>query len=167
MLKHNWSWLGVYYAITLIVVIGIVLFGAKFFQVNDPTWALISAIICTELDLNRTPSVVMQRIFLTIIGVVLALIMLLIFGIGYIALFAGTIFITLTCHYIIPLSNNWKLATATGMIVLLAASQQHSVKVAEIIGFTRSVEVVVGSVIAGVVSIISGQFWRIVNRNFH
>jgi uncharacterized membrane protein YccC len=135
-----------------------------FFHVPDPTWALISGIICTELDMNRAKNIVIKRTLLTILGVIVALAILLILGPGLSTLFVGVAVITLIFHYIIPLGDDWKFTTATAIVVLVVATQQHSLASAEIMGFKRAVEVSAGSITAGIVSIISSSLFKFIKK---
>lgn len=164
MSKYNWSILGISYTVTLLVVISLILYGAIFFRVSDPTWALISGVICTELDMNKAKSIVTKRTFLTILGVFLALGILLICGPSLGTLFFGVAIVTLIFHYLIPLGDNWKFTTATAMIVLVVATQQHSIASAEIMALKRAAEVAAGSIIAGIVSIISCSLMKFIKK---
>ncbi len=155
---------GIHYTATLLVVIGLILYGAKFFQVSDPTWALISGVICTELDMNRAKNTVIKRTLLTILGVIFALGILLIGSPNLGTLLFGIAVITLIFHYIIPLGDDWKLPTATAMIILVVATQQHSTASAEIIAIKRAFEVAAGSIIAGIVSIISCSLIQFIKK---
>lgn len=164
MFKYNWSIIGIHYTITLLVVVALILFGSMFFQVSDPTWALISGVICTELDMNRAKNIVIKRTLLTILGVIFALAILLICGPGLSTLFLGVAVITLIFYYVIPLGDDWKFTTATAMVVLVVATQQHSIASAEIMAFKRALEVAAGSITAGVISIISSGFFRFIKK---
>lgn len=150
----------VHYAVTLVLVISLVLFIAKLLHIADPTWALISAVICTELDVNKTTGIVIRRVLLTILGVGLALVTLLIGGPSFATLLVGVAIITLICHCIGSLSDHWKFTTATAMVVLVVATQQHSVGSAELVALKRAAEVAAGSVISGLASIISSKLWH-------
>lgn len=152
LLFKKWNSAGIYYSAALLVVIAIIMLGAKIFNVADPTWALISGVVCTELEIDQVKFVVIFRILATVIGVVIASLITLIVGPGYLGIMLGVLMITLVCHYIIPLTNNWKLATATGVMVLVAAFQQHSVHFAEAVALKRAAEVIFGSLVAGIVS---------------
>lgn len=164
MFKYNKSIIGVHYTITLLVVMGLILFGSIFFHVVDPTWALISGVICTELDIKRAKGAVIKRTLLTILGVLFALVILFILGTGLDTLFFGVAAITLVFHYIIPLGDDWKFTTATAMVILVVATQQHSIASAETMAFKRAVEVSAGSITAGVVSIVSSCFLQFVKN---
>lgn len=166
MFKYNWSIVGIHYTATLLVVIGLIFWGTVFFQVSDPTWALISGVICTELDMNRAKSIVIKRTLLTVLGVVLALGILLICGPSLGTLLFGVALITLIFHYIIPLGDNWKFTTATAMVILVVATQQHSIASAEVMAFKRAVEVAAGSVTAGMVSIFCCSLMQGIGRRY-
>jgi len=159
----RWNAIGLFYAITLVISVGLILFLSKIFHIADPTWALISAVVCTELDMGLARQLVMMRILATIIGAGLAVAVLMISGPGNITLMAGVIIITLSCHYLMRI-DNWKLATATGVMVLVIGLQQHSVGVAESIAIKRALEVIAGSITAGIVSLILGKL-RAVKSN--
>lgn len=154
---HHWNAVGLFYAITLAVTVGLILFLSKIFHIIDPTWALISAVVCTELDLGQARQLVMARIWATIIGAGLAVAVLMVLGPGYITILMGVVITTLACHYLMRV-DNWKLATATGLMVLVISLQQHSVGFAENIAIKRALEVIAGSVAAGIVSLILGKF---------
>lgn len=150
---QKWNSLGLYYSAALLIVIGLIMLAAKIFHVADPTWALISGVVCTELEMDQVKDVVIYRILATIIGAVLASLVTLILGPGYLGIMLGVLIITLVCQYLIPLGNNWKLAIATGVIILVAAFQEHSYQFAENIALKRAGEVVFGSLLAGLVSL--------------
>lgn len=158
-MKPNNFLVGVHYAITLLFVISLILFVAQLFHISDPTWALISAVICTELDVNKTNSIVIRRVLFTILGVAFALITLLVGGPSLATLLVGVALIALVCHLIGSLSDNWKFTIATAMVVLVIATQQNSVDSAELVAFKRAAEVTTGSVVSGLISIISSKLW--------
>lgn len=148
----KWNTAGLRYSITLMIVAGLIMIGGKIFNVPDVTWALISGIVCIELEVDQSQSIVSLRIFSTLIGVVIAILILLIIGPSYFGIILGILIITLLCHYGISLKNNWKLATATGVMVLAIGLQQNSLHFAEAMAFKRAAEVIVGSLTAGAVS---------------
>lgn len=155
---------GLYHSVTLLIVIGVIMYGAKICHIPDPTWALISGVVCTELEIEQARSVILSRIFATIIGVTLACITLLIIGPGYLGIMVCILITALICHYGIPIKNAWKLATATSIIVLISGLKQHSVYFAETMALTRASEVIGGSIIAGIISILSGKLLLILEN---
>ncbi len=158
--SKRWNIIGLCYSITLLLVISIIIIGAKIFNIADVTWALISAVICTEIE-SGVYSVVFLRIISTLIGAITAYLVLAIMGPGYFAIIVGVIITTLTCYYVFNLHNNWKVASATSVIVLVAGTQQNSVSTAELLAFKRAIEVIAGSLTAGVVSFILKKLWTI------
>lgn len=137
-----------FYAISLALAVSLVLLGGLLFDLSDLTWALISVIICTELDITQTKNLVIQRMFLTMLGVAFGMGVLLLFGCNFYTLFVGVILIMLVCRHTTFLANNWKFTTATAMVILVIAAQEHSLRLAEIIAIKRAVEVSAGSIIA-------------------
>ncbi len=155
---NRWNTLGLFYAITLTLTVGLILFLSKILHIGDPTWALISAVVCAELDMRQARQLVLVRIWATIIGAGLATVTLMTVGLGYMPILAGVILITLFCHYLIRI-DNWKLAIATGLMILVIGLQQNSIPFAESIAIKRALEVIVGSITAGVVSLMLGYLW--------
>lgn len=155
----QWSITGIRYALTLVIVVGAIIGGAKLFHIPDMTWALISGVVCTELELDQVRTVMIMRILATIVGVILAILILLVFGSGYLSIILGVAITTMFCYFIIPLKNSWKLASATGVLVLIAALQQHSVNLAEMVALNRALEVIAGSLVAGVISFTVSKLW--------
>lgn len=148
---------GLIYATTLAIAVGLIMLEAWIFNLTDPTWAIVSGVICTELEINQTRQLVFGRIVATLVGVTLAFLMLESLGPGYIAVIAGVILTTLVCQYAINLGNHWKFATATGAIILVAGLHAHSVAAVETIAYKRAIEVTMGSITAGIVSLIVGH----------
>lgn len=156
--------LGTRYTITLILVLAIILWGGQLFHSADITWALISAVVCTELEIDQAYTTIIRRIIATLIGVIIATGALIIFGINYFTLFISVTLTTLLCYFLFPTGNSWKLATATGVMVLAASLQQHSISFAEQIAVKRAIEVMAGSIIAGIVSLLGNKLWSIFSR---
>ena len=46
--------------------------------------------------------------------------------------------------FIFSAGNSWKLATATGVMVLVASLEQHSIRFAEQVAVKRAIEVLAG-----------------------
>lgn len=159
--KNRWNALGIFYAITLTVTLALILFLSKIAHIPDPTWALISAVVCTELDLGQVRQVVVKRIFATIVGAGIAVAVLMILGLGYVTILTGVVLITLWSHYFIRVSN-WKLATATGVIVLVVGLHEQTAGLAEHVAIQRALEVIAGSIIAGILSSISGKVFAVI-----
>lgn len=153
----QWNMLGVRYAITLALVVGLIMFGARLFNIADCSWAVISAVLCTELDRSRTHSTVLKRIIATLIGAIFALGCLLLVGPGYFPTLMSVIILTLLCHYLLPVGDSWKLTVATSAMILVISLQQHSIPIAEKIAIKRALEVLVGSITAGVVSLFMSR----------
>lgn len=148
----RWNILGLCYSITLLLTVAIIIMGAKMLNIPDVTWALISGVVCTEIEIGQVYSLMLLRILSTLVGAGMACLVLLILGTGYFSIMAGVMLTTLACYYIFNLQHNWKLATATSIMVLIASTEHNSINTAELIALKRTVEVISGSVIAVVVS---------------
>jgi hypothetical protein len=96
----------------------------------------------------------------TLLGILLSLIVIAILGPGYAAILCGVILITLVCHYVVHVGSSWKLATATGAIVLVSTLHQQSIVPAEITAYQRGAEVFFGSLTGGLVSLGLGKIWQ-------
>lgn len=151
---------GLIYAVILASVVGLIMIESWIFHISDPTWAIVSGVVCSELEIEQARTLVYGRIAATLVGVALSFLMLVIIGHGYFTIIAGVILTTLICQYIIHLGTHWKFATATGAIILVAGLNQQSVMAAEAIAYKRAIEVIMGSVTAGFVSLILGQSWE-------
>ncbi len=150
----NWQTSGLR-SLALLIVIGIIIILGRILHIKDITWALISGVICSEIEIDRTHSVVLLRILETTIGVSFASLILIIIGPGYFGLIIDVIGVALICNSTSLLSkNSWKLATATSLIVLIAGLQQHSIYLGVITALKRAGEVILGSLTAGVVIFI-------------
>ena len=90
--------LGIRYVITLTLVLALILWGGELLHVADVTWALISAVVCTELEIDQAYMTTVRRIIATFIGVMIALIALIIFGINYVTVFISVSITTLLCY---------------------------------------------------------------------
>lgn len=51
--SNRWNAVGLFYAITLTLTSSMILFLSKMLDVIDPTWALISAVVCAEFDMEQ------------------------------------------------------------------------------------------------------------------
>jgi uncharacterized membrane protein YgaE (UPF0421/DUF939 family) len=148
-----------YHCLILVVVISLILIVAPYLHFSDPTWALISGVVCIETEFDSISVAVWQRILSTLIGAGIGCFLLYFLTFGTSGLIVGVFLISFICHFVVFLRNNWKLATATGVIVLIAASQQHSLVAAETIALKRGMEVIVGCLCAGVVGFLMGKLW--------
>src|SRR5437016_4094110 len=90
--------MGLYYSLSLIISFAIIIVLAWIFRIHDITWILVSAVVCTELDKEQAKSVIFKRIIATLLGVIIACMVLLILGPGYLGLICGIIIINLICH---------------------------------------------------------------------
>jgi uncharacterized membrane protein YccC len=162
IMKLSRNFIGLRYALTLVVVIGVIILGLNLFHIADGTWALISGVVCTELEVDQVHNVILMRLLSTIVGVVLSTLILILIGPNYWSVIVGVLVTTLTCHYILPLKNSWKLATATGVMVLIAGLQQNSIHVAESLALKRALEVIGGSIVAGVISYAFYGIWTLI-----
>ncbi|WPY00427.1 YccC-like domain protein [Candidatus Trichorickettsia mobilis] len=159
-ISKRWNNAGLRYSFTLAIIMGLIMLGAKIFAVTDITWALVSGVVCTELETNKALSLVLWRIIATMIGVAVAFLILLVIGAGYIGLVVGVVITTLICHYSISsLKNNWKLVTATVVIVLVTGLQHNSASLVEAVALKRAIEVIAGSLAAGLVTGILEWLW--------
>lgn len=150
---------GVCFSLTLLAVVSGALLGARWMEVADPTWVLVSAVVCTEFEYDAARSIAFSRIFSTVIGAAFASLVLWLLGPGTPALLIGTVSIGLVCRSVPRLERNLKLATATGLIVLIAGSQQHSLAFGETVAFQRALDVMAGSLTAGAISLLMSKCW--------
>ncbi len=151
---------GLHYSIALAIVSSLIMLGSWLSGFHDPLWVLLSGVICTEIVHDQTKSVVVRRIMATLIGTGISCVLLMVFGSGFVTLIAGIVIITLVMHYLIPVHNSWKLAVATGAIVLLTGFEQNSIAIAENIALKRALEVTAGSLLAGLVSMVMNSILR-------
>jgi uncharacterized membrane protein YccC len=157
---------GIIHAIILALVVGIILLEAWFFRLSDPTWSVISGVVSSELQIDQARTLIFDRILATLLGVVFAVIFLILFGSGYFSIIGGVVFITLMCHYAARLKNYWKLAPATGAIILMTNLHQQSVTPAEAMALKRAFEVALGSLTAGAVTLIVGTLWEKIKTRY-
>jgi uncharacterized membrane protein YgaE (UPF0421/DUF939 family) len=155
----RWNILGLCYSITLLLTVGIIIMGAKILNIPDVTWALISGVVCTEIEIGQVYSLMFLRIVSTLVGAATGCLVLLILGSGYFSIMAGVMVTTLTCYYVFNLQRNWKLATATSIMVLIAGTAHGSISTAELLAFKRTIEVISGSIIAVIVSFFLRKLW--------
>ncbi|QDH61956.1 FUSC family protein [Pandoraea pnomenusa] len=138
----------------------IVWFGLRAAGFPEPYWAMISLIIVTEPDPLQARSNFKARSINTITGAVVACAVLLIMGPGLAAMLVGITVATLAAMLVQNYPANWRLGPATVVILMSAAlsGQGQGLHEELSLAMLRVIEVLVGSTVALIQSLVYGRY---------
>lgn len=138
----------------------IVWFGLRAAGFPEPYWAMISLIIVTEPDPLQARSNFKARSINKITGAIVACIVLLLIGPGLVAMLVGITIATLAAMLVQNYPANWRLGPATVVILMSAAlsGQEQGLHEELSLAMLRVIEVLVGSTVALIQSLIYGRY---------
>jgi uncharacterized membrane protein YccC len=126
----------------------------------DPLWGLISAVVVTDLKVQSAMNNFVSRMLNTLIGCLTGLLFLKLFGASaWVVLLAMALAVIISADLVrVPIS--WRIAPITTAIVMTPAYLSHSPHAGLTAAIQRTGEVVVGSVVAVIVSVASAGVLR-------
>lgn len=146
---------------SLRIATGMILVWTVFraFGVTYPIWAMISAVMVSEIELHASYVATRGRIAHTTTGCVVGLIFLLIVGTGMWQLCAASVVASLVSFYLVHLGGNWRTAPASTVVVMATGIQHLSKYAGYQAAVERAVEVLGGSIIALAVTWVTAKLW--------
>jgi uncharacterized membrane protein YgaE (UPF0421/DUF939 family) len=125
---------------------------------TNPVWAIISFIVVTDPTIEKAHPNFMARVMNTAIGCLTGVVFVTVFGATE-WLLPVSLTATALVASLLRLSN-WRLATATAALVVSSAIIEHSSLTGLEQALRRTVEVVLGSVTAVLISWLFSAPWR-------
>jgi uncharacterized membrane protein YccC len=146
------------YLVKILIGSLIVWFGLRAAGFPEPYWAMISLIVVTEPDPTQARSNFKARSINTIAGAVVACVVLLVIGPGLMAMLLGITIATLAAMLVQNYPANWRLGPATVVILMSAALSGQGLHEELSLAMLRVIEVLVGSTVALIQSLIYGRY---------
>ncbi|HUO59357.1 MAG TPA: FUSC family protein [Candidatus Acidoferrales bacterium] len=128
---------------------------------TDPLWAMISVVVVTDSEVTGALTAFRSRISNTIIGCVVGMVFLLVFGNSVFSILGAMLTAVVISSDVVKVPVSWRIAPITACIVMIPAVLKHSEKAAEYAALLRSAEVLLGSAIAVAVTFATNWFFRV------
>lgn len=137
-----------FYAV-LAVTVGTFALGLMFWHIDgmDPMWAVSSFVLVYDPDMKAALSAGIQRLALTLLGVVISIAMLYLFGLHKWVLPASLALSTLICGLLLHFRTPWRVVLITVCLVVGSSLIEPGDPGSQI-ALTRAFEVFVGSLVA-------------------
>jgi len=150
---------GVGYAIR--IFIGTTIVWLLLSTIGDPTplWAMVSVVVVSEPQLGTAVLAFRSRLVNTLIGSLVALACLVIFGPAFWAVPVSMSIAVLVCTYLVRVPLSWKIAPVTVALVMAAGISGHSADAALATALRRTAEVMFGSAVAVSVAWVASRRW--------
>jgi uncharacterized membrane protein YccC len=146
---------GLSYAARILIGCLITWWTLAYFDEEHKVWALISVIVVTDTDRTLLREAILSRIINTVVGCAIGLLLIYLFGAHAWVLMIGVTAAVLTSTSLRNYPSSWKLAPVTVVIIILPSMLQHtSWKGSMEIALYRTGEVLYGSLVAFLLSII-------------
>lgn len=138
----------------------IVWYGLRFVGFEEPYWAMISLIIVTEPDFAQAKVNFKARTINTFSGAVIACLMLVLLGPTLPSMLVALVLAVLVAMLIHNYPANWRLAPVTVVILMSAAFSGSNLHEELHMAILRVVEVLTGSTVALLQSLVYGKLVR-------
>ena len=131
------------------ITIGTFALGLMFWHIAgmDPMWAVTSFVLVYDPDMKAAITAGIQRLALTLLGVIISVAMLSIFGLDKWVLPASLALSALICGLILHFRHSWRVVLITVCLVVGSSLIEPSTS-GSYIGLMRAFEVFVGSFVA-------------------
>jgi uncharacterized membrane protein YccC len=143
---------GLELAVRILIGAGLVWLLVKSLGHRDPLWAMISVVIVSDAELDATVKAFRGRAVNTIIGCAVGLGFLYVLGPAswsILLAMSAAVLISTSSRYTV---NAWRIAPVTVVLVMMPGILQGSRVAGTPIAITRTVEVLLGSAVAVIVS---------------
>lgn len=149
------------------IVIGCVLVWLMFhhFIQRNPLWAVISVIIVTEPEINAAWLAFHSRILNTLIGCAVGLLLIYVVGTGPWSILLGIALSIFVCTHFIRVPGSWRVAPVTVAIVMTPGIFGGGRHGAIPIAVERTLEVLLGSATALVITLVATHLKRLLQRH--
>ncbi len=155
---------GLQYAGRILIGCAIVWFVLDRFHHPNPLWALISVIIVTEPELSAAFLAFNSRIVNTLIGCAVGLSFLYLLGPRQWSILLGIIVSVIICTSFIRVPGSWRVAPVTVAVLMTPSVLGGGRSAGLATAIDRTVEVLIGSAVALLVTYVASLVQRIVRR---
>lgn len=128
---------------------------------TDPLWAIISAVVVTEVKVESAWKAFVSRLLNTLIGCIVALFFLRFAGASEWSVLAALAVATVVSSDLVKVPISWRIAPITAAIAMLPAYTEHSRHAGLEAAMQRSAEVLIGSAVAVAVSWMTAGLFRL------
>lgn len=137
-----------FYAV-LAITVGTFALGLMFWHINgmDPMWAVTSFVLVYDPDAKAALTAGAQRLTLTLLGVIISVAMLSLFGLHKWVLPASLALSALICGLVLHFRNPWRVVPITVCLIVGSSLIEPSASGPHI-AMIRAFEVFVGSLVA-------------------
>jgi uncharacterized membrane protein YccC len=151
--------MGIHYAIRIFLGTTAVWLLLRSVSDTNAVWAVVSVIVVTEPHMQTAWLTLGSRVVYTVIGCTTGLIFLLLAGPQVWVLPLAVTVTVLICTYIVRLSSSWRLAPATAALIIASGVVEQSTRGGEGVALHRAGEVVLGCVVAFLVTWCMSKIW--------
>lgn len=150
---------GLRYAVDIFLGTAILWVFLRGFGDRNPVWAIISFIVVSDPDLGIAKSSFILRLLNTLTGCATGILFLVMFGPRDWMLPPAIALTVLICTNLVRPSGSWRIAPATSALVITSALAEQSSFIGFEQAFRRAGEVVLGSLVALLISWMMSRIW--------
>jgi uncharacterized membrane protein YccC len=150
---------GLHYAVRILLGTGLVWLLLRWIGDLNPIWAVISVIVVTEPQVNSAWKAFLARSVNTLVGCAAGLVFLLAAGSDGWVMPLGITMTVLLCTYVVRFPLAWRIGPITAALVMAAGVTDSKLSPLEL-ALRRVGEVLLGSLVALVVSVVMYRVWR-------
>jgi uncharacterized membrane protein YccC len=155
---------GLQFAVRILIGCVIVWFVLDRTNHHNPLWAVISIIVATEPELSAALMAFNSRIVNTFIGCAVGLAILYLLGPSFGSILLGIVASVLICTHLIRVPGSWRIAPVTVAIVMTPSVLGGSRAVGLAAAIERTEEVLLGSGVALLITLVSFALQRQIAR---
>lgn len=156
---------GVQYAMRILIGCVIAWFVLDRISHHNPLWALISVITVTEPELSAALLAFNSRIVNTLIGCAVGLSLLYILGPTSWSILLGIVSSVLICTSLIRVPGSWRVSPVTVAVVMTPGVLGGARSAGLAAAIERTEEVLLGSEVALLITLLASFIRRFINRS--
>jgi uncharacterized membrane protein YccC len=155
---------GLQYAVRILIGCVIVWFVLDRINHHNPLWALISVITVTEPERSAAFLAFNSRIVNTLIGCAVGLSFLYLLGPSFWSILLGIIVSVIICTSLIRVPGSWRVAPVTVAIIMNPIVLGGGCAAGLATAIERTVEVLIGSAVALLVTYVASLIHRLIRH---
>jgi len=155
---------GLQYAARILIGCVIVWFVLDRIHHPNPLWALVSIIVVTEPELGAAFLAFNSRIANTLIGCAVGLSFLYLLGPSHWSILLGIIVSVILCTHFIRVPGSWRVAPVTVAILMTPSVLGGGRAAGLAVAIDRTVEVLLGSVVALLITYVASLIQRLIRH---
>lgn len=132
-------------------------FALPALSIDKPVWALITVIIVSDPDFTTTVKLITSRVINTLLGCVISLVTVILFGASVISLIIALSLTVFFVTSIVTYPTNWRLTPVTVALLLGSAESAQSRQEEIHLALLRSTEILSGCIVSLLLSWIISQ----------